>query len=232
MEKGKGIITFVIFLISIMLVALISIQVRTIENSNSMGIESMQEDELRAQVSEWKTKYEEIHSKVDSNNQKIDEYTNTIQNNKQSSELLDKELNEYNMLVGKTNVTGSGVVLKLTDSFITSYTSSNLSYIVNELKNAGAEAISINGQRIINMTDIVMIQTRYILINGERITAPYEVKVIGDKNKLNEALTFPNEGLIDYYRNKDYTIEMSIQDNIHIPAYNKEINLKYIEEAK
>ena len=232
MEKGKGVITFVIFLVSIMLVALISIQVRTIEESNSMGIESMQEDELRMQVSEWKNKYEEIHAKVESNNQKISEYSNTIQNNKEASELLEKELKEYNMLVGKTNVTGSGVVLTLKDNFLTSYTAGNLAYIVNELKNAGAEAISINGQRIINMTDIVMIQTRYILINGQKVSAPYEVKAIGNKDKLNEALTFPNEGLIDYYKNKDYTMEMSIQDNIHIPAYNQEINLKYIEEAK
>ena len=232
MGKGKGVITFVIFLVTIMLVALISIQVRTIEESNSMGIETMQEEELRAQAAEWKTKYEEIHAKVESNNQKINEYSNTIQNNKEASDLLNKELNEYNMLVGKTNVTGSGVVLTLKDNFLTSYTAGNLAYIVNELKNAGAEAISINGQRIINMTDIVMIQTRYILINGQKISAPYEVKAIGNKDKLNEALTFPNEGLIDYYKNKDYTMEMSIQDNIHIPAYNQEINLKYIEEAK
>jgi uncharacterized protein YlxW (UPF0749 family) len=232
MEKGKGIITFVIFLVSMMLVALISIQVRTVDESNSMGIESMQEEELRTQVSEWKNKYEEIHAKLESNNEKISEYSNTIQNNKEASELLDKELNEYNMLVGKTNVIGSGVVLTLKDNFIASYTASNLAYIVNELRNAGAEAISINEQRVINRTDIVMIQTRYILVNGQRISGPYEVKVIGNKDKLTEALKFPNEGLLDSYKNKDYTIDMSVQDNIHIPAYNQEINLKYIEEAK
>ena len=47
-----------------MLVALIFIQVRTVDESNSMGIESMQEDELRQQVSEWKNKYEEIQSNL------------------------------------------------------------------------------------------------------------------------------------------------------------------------
>ena len=82
------------------------------------------------------------------------------------------------------------------------------------------------------MTDIVMIQTRYILINGQRISAPYEIKVIGNQEKLNEMLTFPKEGLIDYYRNNDYEIEMSLQNDIHIPAYSQNIELKYIEEAK
>ena len=232
MRKEKMAITFVIFIISIMLTSLIFIQFRTVEESNSIGIESMQEEELRSQVSEWKNKYEEIDEKLKSNNEKINEYTNIIQDNKQASELLNQELNEYNMLVGKTNVVGKGVVLTLKDTFLTTYTSSNLSYIINELKCAGAEAISINGQRIINMTDIVMIQARYILVNGQRISAPYEIKVIGNQNKLNEALTFPDDGLIDYYRKNDYDIEMCLQDDIHIPAYNKEIELKYIEEAK
>ena len=118
MEKGKGVITFVIFIISIMLTVLISIQFKTVEKSNSMGIESMQEEELRTQISEWKTKYEEINEKIESNNEKINEYTNTIQDNKQSSELLIDELNEYNMLAGKTNVTGKGVVLTLKDTMI------------------------------------------------------------------------------------------------------------------
>lgn len=232
MEKGKGVITFVIFIISMMLVALISIQVKTVEKSNSMGIESMQEEELRAEVSELKAKCEEVNSKIESNNEKINEYSNIVQDNKQASELLDEELDEYNMLIGKTNVVGSGAIITLKDSFLTTYTSSNIAYIINELKNAGAEAISINGQRIINKTEIVMIQTRYILINGERITSPYEIKVIGNKDKLNSALTFQDEGLIDYYRNRDYTIDMTLEDNVHIPAYSKNIELKYVEEAK
>ncbi len=232
MEKGKGVITFVIFLISIMLTTLISIQFRSIEKSTSMGIESMQEDELRAQLAEWKSEYEEVHAKVESNNEKINEYTNIVQNNKEASELLEKELQEYNMLVGKTNVTGSGVVLRLADNIVTSYSASNLINIVNELWHAGAEAISINEQRIIGNTEIVMIQARYMLINGQKITAPYEVKVIGNKEKLNNALTLKNEGLLDYYKTRDYTIEMSVQDNINIPAYTQPIELKYVEEAK
>lgn len=232
MEKGKGVITFVIFLISIMLTTLISIQFRSIEKSTSMGIESMQEDELRAQLAEWKSEYEEVHAKVESNNEKINEYTNIVQNNKEASELLEKELQEYNMLVGKTNVTGSGVVLRLADNIVTSYSASNLINIVNELWHAGAEAISINEQRIIGNTEIVMIQARYMLINGQKVTAPYEVKVIGNKENLNNALTLKNEGLLDYYKTRDYTIEMSIQDNIRIPAYTQPIELKYVEEAK
>lgn len=230
MDKGKITISIVVFFLSIMLVSSIFIQFRTVEETNSLGIESMREDELRQEILSWKTKYNEVAERIESNNQKIEEYTNTIQNNEEASELLDEELKEYNMLVGKTNVSGEGVVLKLVDTSEQSFSASNLIYLVNELKYAGAEAISINDQRIINSTDVVSINSnQYILVNGERIVSPYEVKAIGSRGELDSILNFQNEGFVPYYKSKGYTIEISFQSNIIIPAYDKEITLKYIK---
>lgn len=230
MEKGKIVISIVVFFVSMLLISVISIQFRTVEETNLMGIESMRESELRQEILNWKTKYNEIDEKLKSNNEKIQEYTNIIQNNQQSSELLEEELKEYEMLVGKTNVTGDGVVLKLTDTPEMSYSSSNLVYLINELKYAGAEAISINNQRVINMTDIVTISEKYILVNGERIVSPYEIKAIGNSQQLEKILNFPDDGFIPDYKNRGYSIEMSVQSNIKIPAYNQEIVLKFIKE--
>jgi uncharacterized protein YlxW (UPF0749 family) len=233
MEKGKITISIVVFLVTTMLVSLIFIQFRTVEETNSMGIESMREDELRQEILNWKNKYNQIDEKIQLNNQKIEDYSKTIQNNQESSALLDEELKEYDMLVGKTDVVGTGIVLKLKDNQDYSYTSSNLVYLVNELKYAGAEAISINNQRIINTTDIVGINSnQYILVNGERIVGPYEVKAIGNKGEFEKIINFPNEGFVPYYRAKGYTIEMSYQDEITINGYDKEISLKYIKENK
>ncbi len=233
MEKGKITISIVVFFISMMLVSLIFIQFRTVEESNAIGIESMREDELRQEILNWKTKYNEIDEKIKSNNEKIEEYAKTIQNNQQSSELIDKELNEYNMLVGKTDVTGDGIIMKLSDNPELSYTSSNLVYLINELKYSGAEAISINGQRVVNTTDIVGINSnQYILVNGERIVSPYEIKAIGNKDNFEKIINFPNEGFYPYYKSKGYTIEMNYQSNIKINGYNKEITLKYLSDKK
>ncbi len=233
MNKGKITISIVVFFITTMLVASMYIQFRTVEESNSIGIEVMREDELRQEVLSWRNKFNEIDEKIESNNQKINEYTNIIQNNQQSSEVIDTELKEYDMLVGKTNVTGCGVVLKLNDNNEMSFTASNLIYLVNELKYAGAEAISINGQRIINNTDIVGINNnQYILVNGERIVGPYEVKAIGNKEEFDKILNFKDSGFIPYYRNKGYSIEMNCSDNIDINAYNKDISLKYLKDKK
>ena len=232
MEKGKIIISVVIFFITVTLISLMFIQFRTVEESNLLGIETMREEELRQEILEWKTKYTEINEQLQANNEKIEEYTDIITNNKQASDLLDSELNEYNMLVGKTNVIGDGVIIKLIDTSEMSYSASHLVYLIKELKYAGAEAISINEKRIINMTDIVSINEQYILVNGERVVSPYEVKAIGDKQRFDEILNFPNSGFIDDYKNKGYTIEINMQSGVKIPAYNQEIELKYIKEAE
>ena len=231
MEKGKVVISIVIFFITVTLVSLMSIQFRTVEESNLLGIETMREEELREEILEWKTKYSEVEEKINSNNEKIKEYTQIVENNEHASSLLDAELKEYNMLVGKTNVIGDGVVLKLTDTQYKSYSSSNLFYLVNELKYAGAEAISINNQRITNMTEIVTINERYILVNGERIISPYEVKAIGNQQEFDRVLNFPNSGYIADYKANDYQIELTMQSGIRIPASNQSLELKHVKEA-
>ena len=123
--------------------------------------------------------------------------------------------------------------MKLSDNPELSYTSSNLVYLINELKYSGAEAISINGQRVVNTTDIVGINSnQYILVNGERIVSPYEIKAIGNKDNFEKIINFPNEGFYPYYKSKGYTIEMNYQSNIKINGYNKEITLKYLSDKK
>lgn len=100
--------------------------------------------------------------------------------------------------------------------------------LVNELRLAGAEAISINDERIINMTDIVDISDRYILVNSQRIEAPYTVKAIGDKTYLQSALSIKN-GYIDQQIAKGISVEIETKNNIKILKYNGNMTLKYMK---
>lgn len=232
MEKGKKVISIIIFFITTILVSLMFIQFRTVETTNSMGIESMREEELREEILAWKTKYTEIEERIQSNNEKIQEYAEIIQNNQQSSELLDAELKEYEMLIGKTEVIGNGVVITLTDNSIMYYKAVNLLYLVNTLKEAGAEAISIDGQRITNASEIVYINNKYILVNGTRISSPYVFKVIGNQQELVDELNFPDVGYVQDYKQRGYTIDIRTEENITVEAYNGEISIEHIKEEE
>ena len=106
--------------------------------------------------------------------------------------------------------------------------STDLIHLVNELRLAGAEAISINEERIINMSDIVDISDKYILVNSQRIEAPYIVKAIGDKTYLQSALSIKN-GYIDQKTAKGMSVTVEIKNDIKILKYNGNMTLKYMK---
>ena len=116
MNKNKIIMAVIIGCICIILVAVIYAQFKTVEEADVTGIETAREEELQTMLSSWKTRYEEIEEKLLDTQSKIVEYQDNQNTNGQTSELLDKELEQTNLLVGKTNVTGEGVVITLQDN--------------------------------------------------------------------------------------------------------------------
>ena len=124
---------------------------------------------------------------------------------------------------------GEGVIVTLKDTEEKSVTSLDLVNLVNELVLAGAEAISINDNRIINMTDIVDIGNQFIVVNSQRISSPYTVKAIGGKTYLQSALTIKS-GYIDKYKATGINIDVETKNNIKILKYEGDkFNLKYVK---
>ncbi|HEX2926870.1 MAG TPA: DUF881 domain-containing protein, partial [Ruminiclostridium sp.] len=57
-----------------------------------------------------------------------------------------------------------------------------------ELKMAGAQALSVNGERIISTSEQVCAGPQ-IFINNNRYPVPYEIKAIGDPDKLEKNIS-------------------------------------------
>lgn len=221
-------------MICIILVAVMFAQFKVVEQTDITGIETAREEELQTMLSNWKTKYEEIEEKLVDTQTKIAEYQEKIDSNEQASELLDKELEQTNLLVGKANVVGEGVIVTLKDNEEKSIEASDLRTLVNELKAAGAEAISINEKRILNMTEIVEVNG-HILINEDPTVSPYVVKVIGDQTYLSSALSLKNSGFVDSYTKLGKTVEMKQEKSITILAYNSrknQLEFRYAKEVE
>ena len=187
MKKGKGVITVTIGLICFILTYVMFMQFRTIEETNITEIESMTTAELREKSVAWREKYEETYAKLEENRSILEEYKQRRESNVEASELLEKELLQAKMIAGETDVKGNGIVVTITDNENTEkITATDLLVLINELRLAGAEAISINDQRIINMSDVVDINiddgAHFIFVNKEkRLVSPYVIKAIGDQ---------------------------------------------------
>ena len=222
-------VTVVVFIVCIVLVSVMLMQFRTVEQTDITEIENMRESELRTALAEWKTKYEEVEMQLEDTNKRIEEYNKTIEDNEAASELVDEELTESNILVGKTDVYGEGVIVTLSDG-TKKVTASDLINLVNELRYAGAEAISINEIRVLAMTDIIdMADYSYIMVNLQRLQGPYVVKAIGDKDYISTVLQLKGSGFID--TTTGINVNLEVKNRVDIPKYNGEMEIQYMQEA-
>ena len=104
------------------------------------------------------------------------------------------QLRTTNQLIGNADMNGRGIEVIIQENKA-KLTALSFLQLINDLNSAGAKAISINGQRITTMTDIMDISNTYVLVNSIPVSAPFVVDAIGDIGKMEEAL---------YYRNSQY----------------------------
>lgn len=227
-------------LISITLTAFVlgltmAIQFKTVTATDIAGIEIMREAELRTELASWKSKYEDATLKIEETDNKIKEYSKEIEENNNISELLNKEVSEAEITAGYTDVMGQGIIITLEDTNNSQITAEDLMSLLNELKLAGAEAISINDQRIVSLTDISNIDYKFIMVNTAkeigkaRIQSPYIIKAIGNQKYLESAISI-KYGFLDSMESSGKPASYVLDNNIMIYKYDGTLEYKYASE--
>ncbi len=228
-KKGKITMTITIGIACFCLVLVMFMQFKIVNETDITSIENMKEAELRTELANWKSKYEEADQAYQETQAKIQEYKETKQSNEETEKVVNSELEQINLSLGTTDVEGQGIEIIVRDSEdVEKIKASDLLLIVNSLKLSGAEAISINDNRIINTSDIVDIGNEFIKVNGERILAPYFIKVIGDPAYLESGL-IGNGGYVDTMRKIGQDVTINKSNKLKISKYNNEIKTKYIQ---
>lgn len=231
-KRNKIIFSIILGVVCFILTMVIFLQFKTISQTDIISIESMREEELKQELSTYKTKYDEVITKLEENNKKILEYEKSLSSEEEATNLINKELKESNDLIGKNSVQGEGIIITLTDTKDSKITANDLLTLMNELKQAGAEAISINDQRIVYNTYIVDINYTYISVNGKRIVSPYVVKAIGNTTYLESALSQKQYGYIDKMLAAKKSVVLERQSLIDIANYTGDLSFEYVKEEK
>ncbi len=223
MEKNKQ-TQVVIGVICFILAVAITLQFRTMSAKDSVASKTFVNDSLKDTLLKWEEKYDTAKKELEDTTKQLEEERNNATANDESSKEKTEQIKKNNVLLGLTDVEGPGVIITAKDGQATVATDNislylvhdaDLREVVNELANAGAEAISINDQRITNSTCITC-AGNVILINGEKVTSPFIIKAIGNKDSL-AAIDRPG-GYIQYM--KDYTsVEIKKNDKISIKKY-------------
>lgn len=236
---NKKVISFVLGIMCFALTTGIFVQIKTVKNYSSTVSQNYEENNLRAQVLKYKEKYDNLlkeTERIDSELQK--EIEKATENNSELEDAKD-QINEGNKIIGLTEVSGPGVIITVADSDIDPNSVLNLSdllvhdkdilKIVNELKNAGAEAISINDQRIILTTSIIC-GGNIISINGDRLGSPFEIKAIGSPEALAN-LSRPG-GCLSNLEERKVKTNLKKVNEVTVPKYSGVLNFKYLSNVK
>lgn len=154
--------------------------------------------------------------------------------------IIKQQLDKTATFAGLSDIEGKGITVVMKDSDRTIQPGddpnaflihdNDLLKVVNELKAAGAESISLNEQRIVAMSEIRCAGPT-ILINNVRLAPPYVIKAIGEPATLENALTMPG-GIVETLRFYGIKVEIKQNSLISIDAFKGTTEEKFTKNRR
>ena len=235
-------ITFILAIISAIIGVMLAVQVRS--NLNPVHKESRSIAELRTSLQKELEKHKNLLADISKYSQLYYQYETALSED-ESLSVMREELARNRKMAGLVPVEGKGVVLSIVDSpqylqqsedghvssFVTgSYVDDeDLRWLINILFANGAQAVSVNGHRIISTTairnvgDVIQIDTR-------TIQPPYELKALGEPEVLLSALKL--EGVEEYFQLANKQVLAEKREDLIIPANQEQRTIRYMKPVK
>jgi uncharacterized protein YlxW (UPF0749 family) len=124
---------------------------------------------------------------------------------------------ELQVLSGTVPVQGPGVTLEVSDPGGVVGWEPVLD-LVQELRDAGAEAIAVDGIRVVASTWFGPSEDGGISVDGTRASAPYEIEVIGPAGGIGEALRIPGGPVTVLDAQPEVSVEVQASELLELPA--------------
>lgn len=195
--------------------------------SNSLAAEEAYREDLIRQQERNRELFEEINEKQE----QINTFEQSFLSQEEEYGDLVEEARNLRLLVGDVPATGPGLQVKLEDAEYDPTEQNPNDYIVheshvfqviNELKIAGAQGISINGQRLTH-NSYIKCTGPVITIDGNTYPAPFVIEAVGDMKHLYEALHLKG-GVIDHLLVDNIVVTTEQLKSINLPAVSEEGN--------
>lgn len=244
MKKNEA--NIFIFIASIIIGVLISVNISFTKGNTRVFLNAKQYKDALDEKNRLINDISGIRRQVYEYTEKIDEYkySDKPQNEVKSGFL--KEIEQNEMINGMKEVKGQGIKITLndvsTDFDVSSEDEdyferqlrlvhySDMIQILNDLRNSGAEAISINDLRVTDRTEVYC-NGAFLRINGVKIAAPFYISAVGDKEVLyNYMMSSENYLKSLMMRKIDVSVEKT--NEMVIPAYNGIMKIDYLKNVK
>ncbi len=231
--KGKVIMIVTIGIICILFTSIMFVQFKSVQVIEASGVGQKRETELRTEYSALKDKSNEMKQQLEEIQNTTKEYTDQSSDVQATMDLLKSDVDKARCDLGYTDVKGPGIVLTIADGKNAAnvkeqvVTYNDLIMAINELKYAGAEAISLNDERVVNNSFVANI-SEYMVMNDNRISGPYTIKVIGDSKNLESVINIKG-GIKDYLESYNKQISYTVENEVYINKYNGNVEINFGE---
>lgn len=219
-----------LFGISLVLGIILMTQIQT--TNNILGNESPSEkaSDLNNELARLNLEKSKLREELEALKKESEDNKDELDSKQEEINRLEQELEKQKILSGYYDVKGEGSIITI-DQEPNSYVNLANSHqfilaLISYLNNAGVEAISINGQRYTNYTEIVPVLD-HINVNGVAMVLPLEIKAIGNSRTIEASLNFVG-GIVTQLEQWGYTVEIEKSDEILINAYEGEKEFKYV----
>ena len=133
------------------------------------------------------------------------------------------EVNYLRIVNGQVAVSGPGIEVVIEGNISVL----DLHDLINELRNAGAEALALNGGRIVAWSAIGT-DGQHVTVDGRPVQPPYRLQAIGDSHTLEVALLRPG-GLVELIQQFGGRVTIAVEtvDRITLPVYEQPFRFAY-----
>jgi len=211
--------------VCVVLGILIALQMK---NVNAARLTEENLTEIQTRLLEYAQKNQELSQR----NAQLSAYVNQLENAaKADNSAVDavlKEKERYAVFAGLTEVRNSGVLITITTGTDTQMRDSILRQYVNELRSLGAQAIAINGERIVAMSEI-RVSGPTTIINGNAYSRQgvFEIRAITDPKKkdyVSVYLDYINKSILAdaSVRSDQYQINVQMMPEVTLPALSED----------
>ncbi len=171
-----------IAVVAMILGLLLVIQFRS--QSAGTGLEAQSAQDLTVLVANLNTRNDQLRAEVATTEGELADLQSAKSRGESSADQLRLDLSRVRAWAGLDAVTGSGIRVTVTGSIA----GSGVEDLLNELQNAGAEALAVSDVRVVPGT-VVAGNPGDLSVENTELTDPFEVTALGNPETLTGSLT-------------------------------------------
>ncbi|WP_157236839.1 DUF881 domain-containing protein [Promicromonospora sukumoe] len=156
-------------------------------------LSSLRQDELVRLLDEVTQRADQLDAEVGDLEAIRDDLQSEDGRDQAARDLAEQRAEQEGILSGRLPAQGPGVEIRVTDG-AKPLEAQALFNLLEELRNAGAEAIQVNGKRLVT-TSYFVDSGGGVVLDGAAIASPYEWTAIGDPDTIDRALEIPGGAL-------------------------------------